>query len=417
MRNLVIPALAALAIAAGALTGCTNVREDEQHAVADDATRFTTHTLSEIERLKRGIRRFVEDNALDAQQLPLDADRFIEWRRREWWHLRDELAWLLHTEGENLHKLFDEVARYYGYHVSNLPRLADDWLNFFKNADAEWNALARDIGTFLEWRSREGKPLRQDIRRFYDSAAENAQTLAIDVGSFLQWRDREYRRMLRDARDWLNANLDEVDALADDLWRFRMAARLDARRLSADMSAFWHNHLVQKPPRLIDDAWRFTRWRDREWAKLRLDIHQTAEQVVIESQKLVDDVQRFHASNRAQLEVLMADVDRFLETTERELGPLTEDVKRFWRSNIASGRLFLKDMREFYALAGWEVDELREDAFRFISYGGEEWTRLVARVKRFVDPDLPYNGTQVHHPTHPPGEGQGRVLNEQPPPR
>ena len=94
-------------------------------------------------------------NALLVKETPLDVANFLEWRKREWWNLKAELAYHYNREWLSIEKLTKDVARYYGYNVQNFPRAKDDVLRFFAKADAEWCNLVQDIIIWQEYQSRE----------------------------------------------------------------------------------------------------------------------------------------------------------------------------------------------------------------------------------------------------------------------
>ncbi|MBA2482041.1 MAG: hypothetical protein H0V44_15355, partial [Planctomycetes bacterium] len=84
--RIVVSLLVACALA---LTmGCCKERDE----TVDDLKRFGKKSERELAQLKIDIERFVISNALEARNLPFEAGRFIDWRKREWWYLRDELA-------------------------------------------------------------------------------------------------------------------------------------------------------------------------------------------------------------------------------------------------------------------------------------------------------------------------------------
>src|SRR4051812_11926617 len=91
------------------LAGCCRERDE----TIDDVHRFGRKGNEELQQLRVDINRYVISNKLNGQNLPLDATRFIEWRKREWWDLRDELAWTMMYEWQNVERMSTEVARYY----------------------------------------------------------------------------------------------------------------------------------------------------------------------------------------------------------------------------------------------------------------------------------------------------------------
>ncbi len=406
MRPGPLLAVAACAALAG---GC--VAQAERRATADDLSRFSARSVEEWQHTKAGVERYVVNHRLGATSSVLDASRFLEWRRREWWNLTDELAWHAAYDRERIFQLLDDSARFYGYEVRNAPKSVDDFLDFFRRADDEWRALAMDITIFLEWRDRELMPLRKDLREFYAGAGADLTHLGTDLASFLRWREREYRKLIRDGREWFVASLDEWDRMVDGIERMQAAAIASGRRIPVDLAVFWSDEIGQAP-RLVDDVWRFARWRQREWEVLSRDVADATFAVASDSKALVDDIRRHLAENRADTAQALLDLERFFATYEREVGPLSDGIRAFWRSNIAAGHLAIADAKRFFQAAGPEAAELGAGMSRFIAYGGTEWERLRKRVKNFLDPDLvigdPYVPRHVG-PTPPPGQGNDPV--------
>jgi hypothetical protein len=375
-----MPRRALIAVALVLLAGCCRERD----ATIDDTNRFAAKGNEELAQLRIDIDRFAISNGLNGENLPLDAQRFIEWRKREWWYLHDEFAWLIHDEWHAVEKLSLELGRYYGYNIQNFPRAKDDIFNFFAKADVEWRNLVMDVAIWVEYQNRELAPLRGDLHRFYEHAKWEAANLDIDVRGFLEWRDREYRKLVRDGRDWFAANLEEWDKLLEGLERFRLLAAIEGERLTADFKYFW-SYEHGTVPRLIDDVYRYTQWREREWKQLREEaLAFGSSYTQWEADSLMADLRRYKESQLEVIPQLMRDVDRFFDVYEREVRPLTEEVKRWWRSNIAVGRLAIEDMKHFYQNYEEEAAQLEQDMNRFVAYGGKEWKDLVAHVKRFA---------------------------------
>ncbi len=392
------------------LGGC----EREREATLADNRRFVEHADREVALTEIAIERFVRDNALQAKAMPLEAERFLEWRRREWWHLRRELAWAMTYEWSLVEKHVKDVGRYYGYNVMNFPRLREDVLRFFQRADPEWRNLVMDVTVFIEWQNRERVPLREDLKRFYAHVDWEVANLQVDVMSFVEWRNREYKLLVRDGRDFFALGAVEAEKLLADVERFRLHASIERRRLVADFREFISYERAQVP-RLIDDVWRFTEWREREWNKLTADVRRWGELSRGEASRLLEDVRRFKQEKIEQIPKLLADLERFFETYEREVRPLKEEVKRFWTDNVALGAVLVADVKRFYDLREEEIGELEQDMLRFIDYGSVEWKALQNRVRRFLtnDRDPVYgDGIVPGRGDHPPG-----VFNDHSPPR
>ena len=258
-----------------------------------------------------------------------------------------------------------------------------------------------DCAIFVEFQDRELIPLRRELHQFYEHTNWEVANTQVDVMLFLQWRDREYKKLVRDGRDFFATAKVEEEEMEDDLARFRAAAAVEGARMQVDLSAYWHYETTAMPPRLIDDVYRYTEWRERELDKLRADAVATVRLAGIEENQLVDDLWRYKRSQLEELPKLMIEVDAFFYTYEREVHPLTDEVKRFWRSNIATGKLAIADLKRFFAYSEDETMQLRMDMTRFVLYGSKEWDDLCAHVHRFTlcgydapfgDGVLPYPG-------------------------
>lgn len=386
-------------------SGCCRERD----AALDDAGRFVAKSGHEFDQLVVDIERYAISHGLVALNLPLDADRFLEWRRREWWALRNELAFAMSHEWRVIERMTKDVARYYGYNVQNFPRLKEDILEFFAKAPIEWRNLVEDIVIFQEYRLREMAPLRADLMAFYNNAKWEFANLEADTKLFLEWREREYRKLIRNGRDWFAANMEDWDKLLWDVERFHIRALVEGELLLVDFRNAW-SYEVATVPRLIDGVWRFTLWRERELAKLSAEVKEFTAHARWELDRLTADIVRFKDYEANQLPKLMLEVERFFQIYEREVKPLNEDVKRFWRTAVASRKLMVEDLKNFFRRADEERYELQADLYRFVAYGSKEWDRLKDRVKRFA--------TCAHDPVFgdgvmpSPGFGSPTVFND-----
>ncbi len=183
-------------------TACTIGSQREKQAILDEVARAKLAEQRAWEELVVDIERYARSNALMGKTWPLDVERFIEWRKRELWHLREALASSMIYEWQNVERLTRDVGRYYGYNIVNFPRAKNDVLRFFHHADAEWRNLVVDAMIFFEYKNRELYKMEDDLRRFYDKSAWEAANLQIDVASFIEWRNREYNKLIKDGRDW-----------------------------------------------------------------------------------------------------------------------------------------------------------------------------------------------------------------------
>ncbi len=389
--------LVGLCLCLGFFAGCSR----EAAATSDDMQRFALHADDELERIVVDIERYARSNGLIAQNTVLDAQRFLEWRRREWFTLRVELALMRKNAWHDIERLTRDVGRYFGYNITNFPRSTEDICRFFHRADVEWRQLVMDIAIFTEYRQREMWPLRKDLKEFYKKTRWEAAMLRNDVSCFLQWREREYEKLIKDGRDFFAYASWEMDQMAFDVQRFWMHANLEGERITADFRAFYTYEQVTVP-RLVDDVWRFTRWREREMAKVKADIKRFRYHTNEETQALYADLRRYGEFQRDHLPKLMAEVDEFFNWYEREFEPLSDHVKRFWKTNLALQRLAKKDLYAFYRHTWEEVAELRADVRRFFRYGSKEWDDMVNRIKRFTVSHDPVFGDGVL-----PSDGRG----------
>src|SRR5688500_4955702 len=103
----------AVLMALSLVTGCTSRGSREGVATTDDNRRFVKHSQREIDLLEIDIERYAISNQLIAKKLPLDTARFMEWRRREWWNLQREFAYLIVYEWDQVEKLTRDVGRFY----------------------------------------------------------------------------------------------------------------------------------------------------------------------------------------------------------------------------------------------------------------------------------------------------------------
>lgn len=369
--------------------------------MADDMQRFALQADEELAREVVEIERFVVSNGLQAPGMVLDATRFLEWRRREWWGLKVELALMRRNAWADIERMTKEVGRYYGYNVVNFPRATNDVLQFFRRAEVEWSNLVMDIAIFTEYRQRERWPLRADIKRWYTHTKWETATLSNDVSCFLRWRDREYSKLIRDGRDFFAYASEESERLSFDVQRFWMHANLEGERLTADFRAFYTYESVSVP-RLVDDVWRFTRWREREMTRLKADVHRFRKHTIEENQALIEDLRRYGQALQGDIPRLMAEVDEFFAWYAREYEPLSEEVQRFWKTNIALRRLAKKDLYAFYRHTFEETAELKAGVKRFFSYGSKEWDDMVVSIKRFTIAHDPVFGDGVI-----PSDGKG----------
>ncbi len=363
-----------------AIGGCCNERD----ALVYDVQRSGDHAQDELVGLRRDIDRYIRDNLIEAQYLPFDAGRFLDWRKREWWVLRDELADAMLYDWNDIEKITLDVGRYYGYNISNFPHLKKDVMRFFLHSDEEWRNLVMDVCIYVEFQKREVVPLREDLHRFYQHTEWEIANLDIDLRGFLTWREREYEPLKLGFHDWFAANVEDWGKLQYDMLRFRAETLVEGHEIKVDFKNFWaYEHATV--PRLEDDVSMFLQFKRREFDKLRdgaarFALFHTSWEV----DALAKDLMRYGQNQADCVAKLMLDVDAFFSFYDREYVPLEADVKRWWRFNIAHGRFALLDMQHFYEHHDEEGAALQQDMKRFFAYGGVEWADLVEHVKRFA---------------------------------
>ncbi|MBN8525741.1 MAG: hypothetical protein J0M02_10430 [Planctomycetes bacterium] len=368
------------------LTSCGG--QAERNELRDDLRRFREARAVEYEQIKRDLARYAIDQKLRAVEAPVDVAKFLEWRRREWWNLTDEMAALVAYEWDNIARLSADAARFYGYEVRNFPLATDDVARFFAYADDEWNGLVRDVCIFVEWRDRELLPLRRDLRMAYERLDWEAASLQVDLASFLVWRSREWRRMVEATDDFIAWERSQGQRLRADLRRFRAARAIEARYLVADFKAWWGFETSAMPVRLVADVYRWAALTPYELARLRDDIARFGEGIGEDAVKLIDDLDRYMSAQVDLVPQLAADVERFFDVYAREYGPLEDDVRRWWRSNVALGIVMRDDMRLFFLEHGQtEASELQASLRRFFSYSGKEWKDFRNSLARFLYDD------------------------------
>ncbi len=374
---------ACLCLAVAALAFLPLGCEREAHRLQQDTERSVEAPGPEYQRLKADLRDWVAKAPQERRELALDAENFLEWRRREWWQLQSELAWHLAYDLAQTEKLLIDAGRFYGYEVAHLPKAKRDWLRFFEQADPEWRALVQDCMVFIERSNWEKMELRRDLREFYAAHRAEAAHFAMDVDGFLEWREREWNRLVRDAKSSLAQVGPEIDAFQRDVEMFRARAAVEQRRLRADLRAFWSEE-SQQPPKLLDDVTRWTKFRDREWEPLKRDVRDFAARANWESDRLHEDIDRLTWMERQRIPRLMTEVDEFLDVYHRETHPLSLEAKRFWRYEVAMGHVLPGEVRRFYQDASEESALLALDVDHSLRYASKEWDDLRRGLRRFV---------------------------------
>lgn len=376
----------------------------ERTELSDDLERFSSRHEEEHRILTERFERFAINNNLMVERLPMEFERFLVWRKYEWWRLNDSLAYLVRQEWDGIEKLSAEVGRYYGYQIMNFPRLVSDIENFFLKAPAEWRNLVMDVAIFKEYHARHHAPLTEELERFYMSADWEGANLQIDVTSFLEWRQREYQKLVNDGKVFFALARGERERLADGWRRMQDKAVREEQYIVADFERFALHAEDWELPRLIDDVWHFLQWQDREYARFRRDGKVLLEDMNWQMDSLVADIQRFKTRHKEEQDQLRGDLERFFANYEREVRPLSDEVKRFWRHNFNMQYVMVEDIKRFYRYAEEEAALLEADIRRFMAYGKTEWATLKKRLRYhftcdwnpgFGDHILPYTG-DVH---------------------
>lgn len=368
------------------VAGCGS--QAERNEMRDDLTRFRQQRAAEFTRMQQDIARFVREHDLNGRELPIDIDHFLEWRRREWWHLSESLAAAYVYEWDNVARLADGAARCYGVELRNFPRVGDDVLRFFEHADLEYQHLVMDVVAFIEVQHRELLPLRAELKDAYARVGWEAANLQLEVRDFLSWREREWNKLRRDAGTVMAEERVLGQKLRDDLRRFRAARAIEGRLLVADLKAWWRYENEAMPARLIDDLYRWESLPAHELNKLRDDVARFGEGIAEDAAKLAIDGDRYARAQLDQAPLLAYEVDRFFEDHKREIARLDDGVHRFWTSNVSLGILSMEDMHVFFIEhTGEEAAELQASLRRFVAYSRKEWRDFRAAWARFLYDD------------------------------
>lgn len=393
---LLIPVVAAVLVGLPGLTGCCK----EHRELADDFRREGDHAEFSYRQLKVELERYAISNKLWGTRVPFDVNRFLEWRKREWWHLTDRFAWLIAYEWGTVERLSIDAGRLYGYEITNFPRNRQDILTFLVRADPEWRNLVMDMCIFVEWKKRESYKIVDEFAEFLATASWEAASFELEVKDALAFRRREYLKFARDGRDWWASSQVEWDRLRLGWIRFQAHSAIEGKRLRADFRFFYSAELAQVP-RLFDEWVMWAQFRERELWRLQDELRQVALSAHFEWLALGDDLRRWKEVQLAEIPKLMLDVEHFFVVYEREIRPLSDEVKRFWRVEIAARHLAIADLRRYLTLSAEETAELEFDVKRFVVYGSVEWRHLVATFRRFAtcaydpafgDPAMPMAG-------------------------
>jgi hypothetical protein len=368
-----------MVLAALLLAGCCQ----EHREVQDDVGRFVAKAEGERQRLQIDLERFAVANRLIATRLPFDKERFLEWRKREWWRLTHRFSWLITYAWEDVTRLSLEMGRFYGYEIRNFPVLQADIRRFFLQADPAWRNLVMDVCAFVEWQRREAYPLADEVSAFFAAAPFEWAKLELEIQQALEFRQREYRLFAANGREFFRHSLVEWERLQAGWWRWRAHAAIEQQRLAVDFALFLDAEWAQVP-RLVDE---WTMWGAHAAAERHAflaDLRALQVNVRLDADLLIQDLARFHANHLSGIPALMLEIDDFFRIYEREWGPLRAEVKRFWRAEIANRHLAMDDLRRFYTRSREEAAELEAGMVRFATYSRKEWDDLVATVRRFA---------------------------------
>ncbi len=353
----------------------------ERNETKSDISRYWEKQKEEPYLAAQTAQRLFQAELANGRQVSVDVDRFILWRKKQWWVLQDNLDYLVHYERQQIEKLFTDTAAFFHYDVVNFPKSKQAFLSFLKNADDEWLNLVQDVSIYIEFQKSQTIHMQEWLRRFYDDRHKEWANVTLDVTNFLEWREREYSKLVKRGKEYFYKESGLVDDLMMDVQRYGELTRTEAAWFSADMKAFWSDHVQAEVPRLIDGMHRFTLLQQQEdLERIRGYFHEAT----IEGRRLADAVGRFKNKQRTDKERLLEEVRNHLKTYEYEVAPLQEDVKRFWEYNVSKGAVAIDSMKRFYDLTDSELFELEAALGRFVSYGGVEWTAFREGFQRFI---------------------------------
>ena len=381
----------------------SSCRRPDVTETRSDVERFVKTAPKDFRLLVERIDYFIDEEVNRIGSVPPDFERFLDWRKREWWNLREEFAYHIHYDWEIISKLVEDVARYHGYQVENFPKLEDDILRFFNHhTQTEWHNLVMDVTIWVEYNRVEHRKMFKWLKYQYEMVDWEVTNLVTDWRMFLQWRKEAYA-LQANFEDFFSQEISLVDDFKADLERFRVLAMVDAGNIVMDFKYFFIDSTKIEIPRLYDDVQRYVRRVPSEYRLAANSLKRYGTTNMKDFNKLYDRVRAFKQAQMTDIKIALARANKFFEFYEREYEPLTEDVKRFWRYNILEGRVLFDQLKEFYEqekIAGYE---LKLGAKRFVRYGGVEWKRLKAGWKRFINGegvaygtvDLPSSGDYV----------------------
>lgn len=367
------------------LLGTACVREPDVVETRSDLERYVKTAPKDFKLLLERIKYLAAEEVNRVGSIPPDFERFLDWRKREWWNLQEEFAYHIKYDWDIVAKLVEDVARFHGYEVQNFPKAEEDILRFFvHHTKTEWHNLVMDAVIFVEYNSAEGKKMLKWLKYQYEMVDWEVTNLVTDWRMFLQWRKEAYA-LQANFKDFFDHEINLVDDFKRDLDRFRIINIVNAGNVVVDFRNFFIGHTLNfEVPRLYDDVQRYFRRQPGEYRLAADSLKRYAKTNMKDFGKLYDRVKAYKAGQLDHLKSALAQADAFFKFYEREFEPLNEDVKRWWRYNILKGRVLIDELKDFYEQEKIAAYELKIGAKRFVSYGGVEWERLKEGWQRFV---------------------------------
>lgn len=380
------------------LSAC--IREPDVVETRSDVQRYIETADRDFKELVREIDFFIDKEIDRGRSLPPDIERFLDWRKREWWRLKEEFAYHIHYDWEIISKLVEDAARYHGYQIENFPKHTEDILNFFAyHTRTEWHNLVMDAVIWVEFNTAEHRKMFKWLKYQYELVDWEVTNLVTDWRMFLQWRKEAYA-LQASFKDFFDQEIDLVDDFRRDIERFHMLAVVDAGNVVMDFKHFLIDGPKHDIPRLYDEVQRYIRRQPREARLAVASLKRYGQENIRDFPKLFARIRAYKSGQLEHMKSGLAQLNRFFDFYEREYEPLTEDMKRFWRYNILEGRVLIEEIITFYEHEKENAYELKLGAKRFVGYSKVEWKRLKEGWKRFISGegvaygsyDLPRNG-------------------------
>ena len=362
----------------------TSCRRPDVVETRSDVERYVKTGPKDFRLLVERIDYFIKEEVNRVGSVPPDFERFLDWRKREWWALKEEFAYHIKYDWDIISKLVEDVARYHGYQLENFPKVEEDILRFFAHHTVtEWHNLVMDVTIWVEYNKVEHRKMFKWLKYQYEMVDWEVTNLVTDWRMFLQWRKEAYA-LQANFKDFFHHEISLVDDFKRDIDRYRIINIVNAGNLVMDFKHFFIDSTKQEIPRLYDDVQRYFRRQPGEYRLAANTLKRYGKTNMKDFEKLYDRVKAFRSGQLDHLKKALAQADRFFDFYEREYEPLKEDVKRWWRYNLLKGRVLVDDLKEFYEQEMENAYELKIGAKRFVRQGGKEWKRLKEGWKRFI---------------------------------